>query len=227
MDASSSRRCSIATRSGAPGTTPPVRSAKASSPSGPHHRRHRAHGSRRLRLAPRSRSTRRGRRRRGADGTGGSLLPDSGRLAVPERRPARADPRQARLPSAVTNSRALTHWLPVVLWAALIFTLSSIPHLGTDLGTWDLVLRKCAHMTEYAILAFLLARAIRSRSAGARRRRPLCDQRRGAPGLRRAAATPRRSTSRSTRSACCSGCSPGAASSSSMPRIQARCSTKK
>jgi VanZ family protein len=60
---------------------------------------------------------------------------------------------------AVTDSRALTHWLPVVLWAALIFTLSSIPHLGTDLGTWDLILRKCAHMTEYAILAFLLARA--------------------------------------------------------------------
>ena len=59
----------------------------------------------------------------------------------------------------MTDSRALTHWLPVVLWAGLIFTLSSIPHLGTDLGTWDLILRKCAHMTEYAILAFLLARA--------------------------------------------------------------------
>jgi len=60
----------------------------------------------------------------------------------------------------MTDSRALTHWLPVVLWAALIFTLSSIPHLGTDLGTWDLILRKCAHVTEYAILAFLLARAV-------------------------------------------------------------------
>ena len=60
----------------------------------------------------------------------------------------------------MTDSRALTHWLPVVLWAALIFTLSSIPHLGTDLGTWDLILRKCAHVTEYAVLAFLLARAI-------------------------------------------------------------------
>jgi VanZ family protein len=59
----------------------------------------------------------------------------------------------------MTDSRALTHWLPVVAWAALIFTLSSIPHLGTGLGTWDLILRKCAHMTEYAILAFLLARA--------------------------------------------------------------------
>ena len=60
----------------------------------------------------------------------------------------------------MAESRALTHWLPVVLWAALIFSLSSIPHLGTNLGTGDLILRKCAHVTEYAVLAFLLARAI-------------------------------------------------------------------
>ena len=58
------------------------------------------------------------------------------------------------------ESRAVTHWLPVVLWAALIFTLSSIPNLGTDLGTWDLILRKCAHVTEYAVLGFLLARLV-------------------------------------------------------------------
>ena len=60
----------------------------------------------------------------------------------------------------VTDSRALTHWLPVVLWAALIFTLSSIPSLSTGLGIWDLILRKCAHATEYAILAVLLVRAL-------------------------------------------------------------------
>ena len=59
----------------------------------------------------------------------------------------------------MTESRARTHWLPVVAWAALIFALSAIPSLGTGLGTWDLVLRKGAHMTEYAVLAFLLARA--------------------------------------------------------------------
>jgi VanZ family protein len=62
----------------------------------------------------------------------------------------------------MAESRALTHWLPVVVWAAVIFALSSIPSLGTGLGTWDLVLRKCAHVTEYAVLAFLLARAIGS-----------------------------------------------------------------
>jgi VanZ family protein len=60
----------------------------------------------------------------------------------------------------MTDSRALTHWLPVVLWAALIFALSSIPSLGTGLGTWDLVLRKVAHMAEYAVLGGLLQRAV-------------------------------------------------------------------
>jgi VanZ family protein len=63
---------------------------------------------------------------------------------------------------AVLASRSLTHWLPVVLWAAVIFGLSAIPSLSSGLGTWDLALRKAAHMTEYAILAFLLARALTS-----------------------------------------------------------------
>jgi VanZ family protein len=51
-------------------------------------------------------------------------------------------------------------WLPVVLWAGLIFALSSIPSLGTGLGTWDLVLRKLAHFAEYAVLGGLLQRAV-------------------------------------------------------------------
>src|SRR4051795_11541910 len=56
--------------------------------------------------------------------------------------------------------RRLSQWGPVVLWAAVIFALSSVPDLGTDLGTWDTVLRKCAHATEYAILVLLLYRAL-------------------------------------------------------------------
>jgi VanZ family protein len=56
-------------------------------------------------------------------------------------------------------------WLPVVLWAAVIFTLSSIPDLGTGLGTWDTVLRKLAHTAEYAILGALLFRAVRNAPA--------------------------------------------------------------
>jgi VanZ family protein len=57
-------------------------------------------------------------------------------------------------------SRLAFTWLPVVAWAALIFTFSSIPDLGTGLGGWDLVLRKAAHLAEYAILGALLARAL-------------------------------------------------------------------
>jgi VanZ family protein len=48
----------------------------------------------------------------------------------------------------------------VVAWAALIFAVSSIPTLNSGLGTADTVLRKAAHMTEYALLAVLLFRAL-------------------------------------------------------------------
>ncbi len=52
-------------------------------------------------------------------------------------------------------------WLPVFLWAGLIFGLSSIPQLSTGLGLWDLLFRKVAHITEYFILALLLYRAFK------------------------------------------------------------------
>ena len=55
---------------------------------------------------------------------------------------------------------ALRPWIPVVLWAAVIFALSSVPDLGTGLGTWDLVLRKLAHAGEFAVLGALLLRAL-------------------------------------------------------------------
>jgi VanZ family protein len=55
--------------------------------------------------------------------------------------------------------RAAWRWGPVLAWAALIFTLSSIPDLGTGLGGWDLVLRKLAHAAEFAVLGALLVRA--------------------------------------------------------------------
>jgi len=60
----------------------------------------------------------------------------------------------------VVSARRLSHWLPVVAWAALIFALSSVPNLSSGLGFWDLVLRKAAHVTEYAILGALLFRAL-------------------------------------------------------------------
>ena len=54
----------------------------------------------------------------------------------------------------------LSLWLPAVLWAAVIFALSSIPGLTSGLDFWDLLLRKAAHVTEFAILGALLARAL-------------------------------------------------------------------
>jgi VanZ family protein len=62
----------------------------------------------------------------------------------------------------VPASAALRLWAPVVLWAAVIFAFSSVPDLGTGLGTWDLVLRKLAHTVEFALLGALLLRALRS-----------------------------------------------------------------
>ena len=58
-------------------------------------------------------------------------------------------------------SRALFLWLPVIVWAAVIFTFSSIPSLGTGLGSWDVVLRKLAHAAEFGVLGALLYRALR------------------------------------------------------------------
>jgi VanZ family protein len=60
----------------------------------------------------------------------------------------------------VSTSAALRLWAPVVLWAAVIFAFSSVPDLGTGLGTWDLVLRKIAHAGEFAVLGALLLRAL-------------------------------------------------------------------
>ena len=59
----------------------------------------------------------------------------------------------------------LNMWLPVVIWAALIFTISSVPSLDSGLGVWDTVLRKIAHVGEYAVLGALLYRAVRREPA--------------------------------------------------------------
>ena len=62
--------------------------------------------------------------------------------------------------------RWLATWLPVVLWAAVIFGASSIP--GTQIPAVDLPLAdKLAHLLVYAVLGALLLRALQ-RPAGAR-----------------------------------------------------------
>lgn len=56
--------------------------------------------------------------------------------------------------------RKIIAWLYVVLWCGVIFFFSSIPDLKIkEIGFWDFVLRKIAHITEYAILSILLVNA--------------------------------------------------------------------
>ncbi len=72
----------------------------------------------------------------------------------------------------------LAQWLPVILWGAVIFTLSTSAFSAANtsriidpilswlypgisavaLGVAHAMVRKCAHFTEYAILYWLLAR---------------------------------------------------------------------
>lgn len=69
-----------------------------------------------------------------------------------------------------TRRVALIAWRfgPAVLLMAVIWWLSAQPHLQTDLGWIDMVLRKCAHVTEFALLTLLWARALRWGTAPAR-----------------------------------------------------------
>jgi len=53
----------------------------------------------------------------------------------------------------------VSRYAPPVAVMTLIFALSATPDLGTGLGTWDLVLRKIAHVTIFAVLWLTLARA--------------------------------------------------------------------
>lgn len=51
-------------------------------------------------------------------------------------------------------------WFPLAAWAGLIFFLSHQPDLESGLPHfWDHILRKLAHVTEYAVLTFLAFRA--------------------------------------------------------------------
>ena len=55
--------------------------------------------------------------------------------------------------------KQIKSWVPVILWAAVIFSLSGIPGLKSGFQC-DFILRKIAHVVEYFILAFFLYRAI-------------------------------------------------------------------
>jgi VanZ family protein len=50
--------------------------------------------------------------------------------------------------------------VPPLLLMGLIFYLSAQPDLNSGLGTWDAILRKGAHMTEFGLLWFLWTRLV-------------------------------------------------------------------
>ncbi len=52
-------------------------------------------------------------------------------------------------------------WLPVMVWASVIFTFSSLPTIETTkFYLWDFLLKKTAHIVEYGILSSLIYRAL-------------------------------------------------------------------
>lgn len=58
---------------------------------------------------------------------------------------------------------ALVYWGPALAWAGLIAYLSHVPSLQTGApGVWDLIVRKIGHIGEYAVLTFLVWRALRA-----------------------------------------------------------------
>ena len=62
----------------------------------------------------------------------------------------------------VKNSTQLAIWFPPLLWAAVIFTLSSLETIKvTELFFWDFLIKKSAHIFEYAVLFTLTFRATR------------------------------------------------------------------
>ncbi len=55
----------------------------------------------------------------------------------------------------------LRFWGPPILWMGLIFYLSAQPQLPTLDETWlDFLLKKAGHIVVYAVLAWLLVRAL-------------------------------------------------------------------
>jgi VanZ family protein len=66
-----------------------------------------------------------------------------------------------RANAVIRPSPTLARWIPVVIWMAIIFALSaqsSFPR-GPE-PMLEVLLRKIAHLSEYAVLAILVARAL-------------------------------------------------------------------
>ena len=57
--------------------------------------------------------------------------------------------------------KLISNWLPPIIWALIIFSFSSLQVGSSNEVYWkDFVIKKTAHLVEYAILAILLYRAM-------------------------------------------------------------------
>ena len=63
----------------------------------------------------------------------------------------------------MTLLRRMDPWLPPLALMAVIFLFSAQPNLDSGLGLIDTIGRKLIHFAEYALLALLWWRALRSR----------------------------------------------------------------
>jgi VanZ family protein len=62
----------------------------------------------------------------------------------------------------VMFERLLRFWLPVILWGSVIFLFSTRPTKPSSQIDWqDFIIKKSAHIVEYAVLTVLLYRALK------------------------------------------------------------------
>ena len=67
-------------------------------------------------------------------------------------------------------SKILFLWLPVFVWAGVIFTFSTLPTVKTaQIYIADFIVKKTAHLTEYGIFATLLYRALKESGVNKKR----------------------------------------------------------
>jgi len=63
--------------------------------------------------------------------------------------------------------KIILYWLPVILWAAIIFTFSANPTTSTSEIHWqDFLIKKTLHILFFGTLATLLYRALRVSGVG-------------------------------------------------------------
>lgn len=61
----------------------------------------------------------------------------------------------------IQSMRFIKYWLPIIIWMGVIFLFSNRPSITTvDFFLGDFLLKKSAHLIEYAILGILMFRAL-------------------------------------------------------------------